>query len=58
VEQHQAGTAFWLDQPLAPGRLGRHLRDQRAEVLLVGGQSRQEPPHLLHIEDIGGPQVV
>ncbi len=58
VEQHQAGTPFGLDQPLPPGRLGGHLRDQRSEVLLVGGQLHQEPPHLVHIEDVGGTQLI
>jgi hypothetical protein len=58
VKQHQAGTPFGLDQPSAPGRLSGHLRDQRAEVLLVGRQLHQEPPYPVHIEDVGGPQVV
>jgi hypothetical protein len=57
VEQHHAGTSFWLDEPLPRGRLGRHLGDQRAEVLLVGGQFNQEPPHLVHVGGIGGPQL-
>ena len=58
VEQHQAGTPFGLDQPLAPGRLRGHLRDQRAEVLLVGGQLHQQLSHLVHIEDVGGTQLI
>src|SRR5271165_7293100 len=43
VEQHQAGTPVGFDQPLPPGRLSGHLRDQRTEILLVGGQLQQEP---------------
>ena len=30
---------------------------QRAEILLVGGQFYQEPPHLVHVGGIGGPQL-
>jgi hypothetical protein len=58
VEQHQAGTPFGLDQPLPPGRLSGYLRDQRTEILLVGGQLHQEPPHLVHIQNVGGTQLV
>ena len=58
VEQHQARTPVGLDQPLPSGRLGWHLRDQRTEILLVGGQLHQEPSHLVHIEDVGGTQLV
>ena len=58
VEQYQPGTAFGLDQPLPPGRLGGHLCDQRTEILLVGGQLHQEPPHLAHIKDVAGTQLI
>jgi hypothetical protein len=42
VEQHHARTPFGLDQPLPPGRLGGYLRNQRTEILLIGGQLDQE----------------
>jgi hypothetical protein len=58
VEQHQTGTSFGLDQPPAPGRLRGHLRDQRTEILLVGSKLHQEPPHLVHIDDVSVPQLV
>ena len=58
MEQHQARTPFGLDQPLPPGRLSGHLRDQRTEILLVGGQLHQQTPHLVHIEDVAGTQLI
>jgi len=58
VEQYQAGTPVGLDQPRPPGHLGGHLRDQRTEILLVGGQLHQEPPRLVHIEAAGGTQLI
>ena len=32
--------------------------DQRTEILLVGGQLHQDPPHLVHIEDAGRTQLI
>jgi len=58
VEHHQAGTPFGLDQPLPSGRPGGQLRDQRTEILLVGGQLHQEPPYLVHIGDVSGTQLI
>jgi hypothetical protein len=58
VKQHQARTPFGLDQPLPPGLLSGHLRDQRTEKLLVSGQLHQEPAHLVHIEDVAGTQLI
>ena len=58
VEQHQTGTSFGLDQPPAPGRFRGDLGDQRTEVVLVGGQVHQEPPHAVHIEGAFGTQLI
>jgi hypothetical protein len=58
VEQYQAGTPVGLDEPRPPGRLSGDLRDQRTEILFIRGQLHQEPPHLVHIEDVAGTQLL
>jgi len=58
VEQYQAGTPFGLYQPLSPGRLRGHLCDQRTKKLLLSGQLHQQPPYLVHIEDVAGTQLI
>ena len=58
VDEDQPGASFGLDQPPVAGRAGGELRDQRPEELLIGGEFRQGPPHLVNVEDLGRTDLI